>query len=99
MLDRNTGRLATLGVDKLKVRNVDAGLLLDDAALGLLGVRLGVLLDHIDTFDDHAILTGIHGKDLTGLSLVVTGIYINGIAFLDMQLFHIHQRLKDLRCQ
>ena len=37
--------LAGLGVDELKVGNMDAGLLLDDAALRLLCIRLGVLAD------------------------------------------------------
>ena len=52
--------------------------------LRLLGVGFGVLADHIDTLDDGAILGGIDGKDLAGLSLVVSGIYIYGVTLLNM---------------
>ena len=52
-----------------------------------------------DALDDDAVLGGNHGKDLSGLALVVTGVYIHGIAFLDIKFLHDLILLKDLGCQ
>ena len=67
---------------------MDRGLLLDDATLRMLRIRFGMLADHIDTFDDRAILFSDHLKYPAGLSLVVAGIHIYGVTFFDMKLLH-----------
>ena len=64
------------------------GLLLDDASLRVLSIRLGMLAYHINTFYDNAILFSEDFKNLTGLSLVIAGIHINGVTFLNAKLLH-----------
>jgi hypothetical protein len=67
---------------------MNGSLLLEDSALGLLGIGLGVLADEVDTLDDHTVLFGDDGEDLTGLSLIVSGVDVNGVAFFDLKLLH-----------
>jgi hypothetical protein len=43
---------------------------------------------HIDTLYDDAVLLADNLENLSGLALIVAGIYVNGIAFLDLELFH-----------
>ena len=62
--------------------------MLADTTLGLLGIGLRVLADEVDAFDDHTVLLGENGKNLAGLAFIVTGIYIHGVTFLDLELFH-----------
>ena len=53
--------------------------------------KTGKVLEVIPS-KDRAIVEGINivSKHLTGLTFVVTGIYIDGVAFLDMQFLHNH---------
>ena len=67
---------------------MDCGLLLDDTALRLLGIGLRVLAHEVDALDNHTVLLGENGKNLAGLAFIVTGIYIHGVTFLDLELFH-----------
>ena len=64
------------------------GLLLDDASLRVLSIRLGMLAYHINTFYDNAILFSEDFKNLTGLSLVVTRVHKHGVAFPDVKFLH-----------
>ena len=49
---------------------------------------LRVLAYHVDSLNDSTVLVCDDLKHLTGLSLIVTGIHINGVTFLYMELFH-----------
>ena len=62
---------------------MNGSLLLDDAALGLLGIGLGVLADHIDTLYDNTLLSGIYRKYFASFTFIVAGIDIHGVAFLN----------------
>ena len=54
----------------------------------------------VDTLDNGAVPVNDHLEHLAGLTLVVTGIYLHGIAFFDVNLFHFPiVFLEDLRCQ
>ena len=67
---------------------MDRSLLFNDTTLRMLCIRFGMLAYHIDALDNGTILIADHFKDLSGLSLVIPGIYIDGIAFLNVYLFH-----------
>ena len=47
-----------------------------------------MLAYHIDTFYDNTVLVCDDSEDLACLALVISGIYIHGVAFLDVKLFH-----------
>ncbi len=83
----NPGSLA-VGVYQLHVGHVDTGFLFDDTALGSLRVGFGVLGHHVDALYDDAVFVAEHFQNFSGFALVVTGIHIHGIAFLDIELFH-----------
>ena len=67
---------------------MDPSLLFNNTALRVFRIRFHVLAHHIDALDDSAVFVCNHLQHLAGLSLVVAGIHINGVAFLYMELFH-----------
>ena len=66
---------------------MNRSLLLHDTALGVLGIGLGVLADHVHALDDGALLADQHFEDLTLLPLALAGVHDHRVPFLDMQ-FH-----------
>ena len=66
---------------------MDGSFLLDDTALCVLGIGLGMLFVHVDTLDDGAILFGIDLQDLGDLAFVIAGDHLDHIPFLNVQ-FH-----------
>src|SRR3546814_8157928 len=82
----NAISLAGLGVENGHIGNVDGHGLVDDAALRARhGVTLDVLLDNVDTFDQH--MVGVNTLQYGAAALfVATGQYNDFVAFTDF--FH-----------
>jgi len=76
--------LPDLGSMRLTVRDVDRGLLLDKAALGILGRRLGSLGDDVHALDDGALLRGVDLEDAAGRSAVFAAENVHHVSFLYM---------------
>src|SRR5688500_1458380 len=76
---------------------------LDDAALLLRSPRLSVLLDDVDSFDQHAAGLGIDAHDLSFLSLIVTAHHANRVALRHVELetlgVHSVTRTRPLLCR
>ena len=85
-----------VAVNEVDVGDMDSGFLFDDTALGSLGIGFGMLGYHVHTLNEDAVFVTQHLEDLSGLALVVTGIHDDGIAFLDIELFHNAQSLEYL---
>src|SRR3954471_19000567 len=75
--DADARRLLVLGVEQHHVGDVDAALLLYDAADGLRALRAGdllrahVALDDVQALDVDAVLLGVDAQDPTGLAAVL----------------------------
>ena len=67
---------------------MDRQVFLDDAALGILLVRLLVLLHPADTFDDDLILVADDLENATTRALVTTGDHDDFVVFLDARSHH-----------
>lgn len=63
---------------------MNSGFLFDNTALGMLGIGLGVLAHHIDTLHDCAVFLGDDLENLSGLALVIAGVHVDHVSFLDM---------------
>ena len=63
---------------------MDSCFLFDNTALRMLCIGLGVLAHHVDTLHDGAVFLGDDLENLSGLALVIAGVHIDHIAFLDM---------------
>src|SRR5260221_6997832 len=87
-LEADAGRLVALGIDMGDVRDVEHGLLLDDAArLAHGGTRMA--LDHVHALDEDAHVLREDAQYLAGLALVLAGDDDDLVALLDLQLDHI----------
>src|SRR5579872_672566 len=89
------GRLIGLGVDMGDVRDMEACLLLDDAA-GFARPRRRVALDHIDALHQDTLPIPLDAQDLAALALVAAGADHHLVALLDLE-FGCH--LEHLRRQ
>src|SRR5262249_19753040 len=72
-------RLVAAAAEKLHVRGVEGGLLLDDPALLLDPARLHVTLDEVEALDHAAAPVGGPAEDLAGLAALAPGDDDHGI--------------------
>ena len=63
---------------------MDRSLHFDNTALRVLGVRLLVFGNNVQAFYDGALFLYKHLDDFAGFAFVLAGVYIDGVAFLDM---------------
>src|SRR5690348_1295941 len=73
--DADARRLVVLGIDDRHVGDVDAGLALDHADLGVRvrRVRALVALDHVQALDEDLVGLAVDPQDAAGLALVLAG--------------------------
>src|SRR5882672_9431972 len=83
-LEADAGRLVALGVDMGDVRDVQHGLLLDDAARLPHGGP-GMALHHVDALDEDAAILRQDAQDLAGLALVLARDGGPRVALLDLR--------------
>src|SRR5262249_24929990 len=87
-----------LGVVEHHVREMERGLLLEDAALHALTSRLRMTLHEVHLLHHHAHLLLIDREHAPGLALVVPGDHLNDVALanLDRHLDHLRSERDDL---
>ena len=68
----------------LKVGNMNTCLLFNNTALRMFRAWFSVLAYDVDAFYDGTVLLCDNLKHFTGLTFVITGVYIDDVAFLDM---------------
>jgi len=78
----DTGRLLSVGVDRIELRDVHRCLSLDHAPLRVLGIRLGAACDEINALDDGRLLGGVDLQDATLLALILARVDEDVVALL-----------------
>jgi hypothetical protein len=91
-------RLSTLGTNQHRIRDVDRHGLVDHASLTRLALRTHMLLDNIQTFNDHLVNLWHGPRNRSSLSPILTRNDQDGVTLLDIHLGQVERLLLFLFC-